>query len=233
MNLLSILSDLFYPPRCPCCGKLKSDGQPCETCEKGLTEQLLEKPLCKRCVNEKRLCQCGEYNPLFMGAAAVFFNDGTAKQGIYGLKFRKRSFAASFFADKMSDKFLEVFPNVKPDVVCIVPTYKKDLIKRDYDQVDLLGKAVAKWLDIKYEPKLLEKTRRTKRQHSLPKSERAANVKGAYKATSEINNKCVLLIDDIKTTGFTLNECSKQLRLAGAKEVYCLTALISPNKSCK
>lgn len=233
MSLLEFISDIIYPPRCPFCGELESSGQPCAACEKAALELKLEKPLCKRCGNEKRLCQCGEYNPLFSGAAAVFFNDGLAKQGIYGLKFRKRSFAAKYFARLMVCTFKENFPDINPDIVCIVPTHKSELFNKDYDQVDLLARPIAKELKIKYLPKLLKKVKRTKRQHKLSKSQRAANVKGAYKATALLDGECVLLVDDIKTTGYTLNECSKQLRLNGAGEVYCLTALISPNKSCK
>lgn len=233
MSILKPISEFFFPSRCPCCGELEPGGEPCEGCAEGLNKCVLKMPICKKCGNEKRLCACGEFNPLFTGAAAVYFNNGTAKQGVYGLKFRKRAFSAVFFGGKMAEVFSTSFPDIRPDAVCIVPTFKTDRKERDYDQVHLLARAAAKKLSLKYEPKLLKKIRKTKRQHELPKSERAANVKGAFKALASLDGKRILLVDDIKTTGHTLNECAKQLRLAGAEEVYCLTALISPNSSCK
>ena len=77
----------------------------------------------------------------------------------------------------------------------------------------------------------MKKIKNNKPQHILDASQRRRNVKGVYEATKNLDGKTVLLVDDIKTTGSTLNECAKQLRLKGAKEVYCLVGLIS-NSSC-
>ena len=233
MSVLKFLSDIVFPPRCPCCGELNENGLPCENCAEKLADCVLKKPICKRCGNEKQRCGCGEFNPLFNGAAAAYFNASAAREGIYGLKFGKRSSSAVFFGEKMAQAFEESFPNITPDAVCIVPTLPRELRQKDYDYVHLLAKTVSRKLELKYKPKLLKKIKATKRQHKLSQSERAVNVKGAFKAAERLDGKCILLVDDIKTTGYTLNECAKQLRLAGADSVYCVTALISPNGSWK
>ena len=96
-----------------------------------------------------------------------------------------------------------------------------------------MAKQVATELGIPLRSRILKKIKYNKRQHKLSFNERKLNVKGVFSAVGDLTGKTVLLVDDIKTTGYTLNECAKQLRLAGAENVYCLTALISSNNTCK
>ena len=74
--------------------------------------------------------------------------------------------------------------------------------------------------------KSLIKVKENQVQHNLFLNERFGNVKDAYRATDKIKGQTVLLLDDIKTTGATLNECAKELKFSGAKKVYCIAALI-------
>ena len=133
----------------------------------------------------------------------------------------------------MAKEFRRRYPDVRIDVACGVPSTKKELEDKSCDQVSLLARYVVKALRVQYSPKLIKKMRETKRQRELKHDERAANVKDAFKVRENLKGKTVLLIDDIKTTGYTLSECAKQLRLQGAKEVYCLTALVTAFNSCK
>lgn len=233
MKLLDEVLSFIYPKRCPCCGTLNDSDEPCETCADDLTEQLITGKVCRYCGLEKQYCQCRQYHYLFEGTAAPYYNRGAAQNGVYMLKFQNSPYAAKFFGRKMAESFKKRFKDVNIDFICIIPASKKDARQRRYDNVELLAKECAKTLGVPLKAKALKKIRVTERQHNLSHDKRQANVKGAYKATGRFDGKTVLLIDDIKTTGYTLNECSKQLRLAGAEKVYCLTALMTLNNSCK
>ncbi len=233
MKLFDLILDFIYPPRCPCCGELNDSGGLCDSCAVNIELQRVEGKICKYCGLEKHLCQCRRYHYLFSGIAAPFYNRDTAQNGVYMLKFQNAPFAAEFFGKAMSDCFKMCFPKLTVDMICTVPGTKKDLRHKTYDKVYLLGKACSKELNVPIKKNILKKIRQTEKQHKTTRDKRQQNVKGAFKATRRLDGKTVLLIDDIKTTGYTLNECAKQLRMAGAEKVYCLTALISPNKTCK
>lgn len=233
MSFLDSLFGFIYPTRCPCCAKLNISSLPCESCEMELEECRFVGKVCKKCGNEKEYCECSKYNYLFSGTVAPFKNLGVARDGVYGLKFCNRPYAADYFGTEMAKRFKCVFPNVKPDFICIVPSYRKLLSKRDYDYVLLLAKSVSKELGVPLKHKMLKKIKQTEKQHKLTYEQRKSNIKGVFKATVSLNGETVLLIDDIKTTGYTLNECAKQLRLAGAQSVYTATALLTLNNACK
>lgn len=233
MNVLDIGLQWIYPNRCPCCGELNVSDEPCNNCAEDLENCRIKGKVCRHCGLEKQYCRCREYHYLFEGTAAPYYNTGAAQNGVYMLKFRNAAFAAEYFGEQMAKSFKSAFSDVKIDFICIVPSSAKDLRQSRYDKVELLAKKCSKELKIPLKAKALKKIRDTEKQHNLSHDKRQANVKGAYKASKRFDGKTVLLIDDIKTTGYTLNECSKQLRLAGAEKVYCLTALMTLNKACK
>ncbi|MEE1238890.1 MAG: hypothetical protein UHO61_03080, partial [Acutalibacteraceae bacterium] len=104
--------------------------------------------------------------------------------------------------------------------------YRSRFLKRGFNQSRVLAEKIAEILGIPIADELVC-LKNGKRQHDLFGKERFENVKGRYKAKTGTKGKMLLLVDDIKTTGATLNECAKQLCLSGADGVYCVTALIS------
>ena len=230
MSILDKISRFFFPRRCVFCGSLSVDGEPCDECLWAAKECEIVGETCSKCGKAKNKCECNKTNYLFSGVAAVYYNIGVAKDGVYGIKMSHRAFAAKYFGEKMADSFKDKF-SVVPDVVCSVPGDRKTLRQGGYNHAVLFAKAVAKKLSLPYASKILKKIKNNKPQHTLDAAARRRNVKGVYAATTRLDGKTVLLVDDIKTTGSTLNECAKQLRLMGAKEVYCSVGLIS-NISC-
>ncbi len=229
-NISDRLLSLIYPTRCACCRKLIANGEDlCDNCKR---EIKYIDPLCSRCGLSKKGCRCRIQNFLFSGAVSVFENNGVAQNGIYALKFRKHYQASKFFGREMAKSFKKHFPNVQADFVCEVPVYVKD--KKRINHATLIAKAFSKETGFKYQKDVITKPKRIKTQHEVKTlEERVKNVKGAYKVTKELDGKTVILIDDIRTSAATLNECAKQLRLKGAVAVYCATALSSTIKKEK
>lgn len=224
------LSSLIFPPRCPICGELTGSDEPCETCEIELKKHLITGAVCNSCGQYKSKCDCGKVNFFFSGICGVYENSGVAREAVYAIKYHNCAFAAEYFGCMLADCFKMRFPNVNPDIVCAVPMFKHS--ERDYNHAELLAHHAAKRLDKPFLKRVLVKVRENEPQHKLSSQKRRENVKNAYVAKGDLSGKIVLLIDDIKTTAATLNECAKQLRLAGAEDVYCAVALISVKDTC-
>lgn len=230
LNIFEKLLCLVYPKRCACCNQLiESDMQLCEACQENIP---YIRKICIRCGSPTENCNCRVRNYLFNGSVGVFENRGVAQNGMYAFKFREHYSAREFFGSKMAEAFKKNFPDIQADYVCSVPMLREDKLKRGYDHSRLLAKEVAKNLGVKYNPNLIKKVRKTETQHSLKTfEERVKNVKGAYKVCKDLDDKVIILVDDIRTTAATLNECAKQLRLKSAQSVYCVTALVgTPQK---
>ena len=231
--LIDFLLYFMYPPRCPVCGELNGDGVPCPECIDGLEKQKITGEICKKCGRNVNACSCKGKNYLFSGICAVYTNAGVARDSVYAIKYNDRPYAAEFFGRETGAVFAARFKNVKPDMVCAVPMSAASKRKRDHNHAALIAKAAAKELGLPYRDKALKKLRNNVAQHTLNAEQRRQNVKGVYKAYGNLTGKTVLLVDDICTTGATLNECAKQLRLAGAEKVYCAVVLVTEKGACK
>lgn len=110
------------------------------------------------------------------------------------------------------------------EIMIPVPLGKKRLKERGYNQVGLVAQPLAYELGLKYEPDALQKTRETRSQVGLTASQRSENVQDAYQAEAQVvKEKSVAIMDDVATTGSTIEACTAALRSAGAQEVYVLT----------
>lgn len=222
---------VLYPKRCACCSRvIPVEKKLCAFCEGRLPR--LPAPVCRRCGQARVECLCRlNPRPLYWdGLCAPFYYRDVAAQGIRQMKFRGRADSAPFFAGEMARALREVFPKEKPDAVCYVPMTKRKQRERGYNQAALLAEHLAEELHL---PLLhsLEKTRDNKIQHKLKFAERQENVRGVYACRESLAGKRILLVDDIKTTGFTLNACAGALKAAGARRVVCVAAGIVPSKA--
>lgn len=228
MKFRDILRYVFFTKRCPCCMKvIYPFEEMCKDCA-GKLKPINE--ICNWCGNRKDNCDCRYRNFVFAKVTAPFENSGSAKNGIYRLKFSGFLQAADYYSKQMAECIKRDFRDVNIDLITAVPMFKKQRKRRGYNQAEVLAKSLSSVLKIPTNFKLLEKTKKTLTQHSLSFEERAKNVVGAYSVGKPLCGETVLLVDDIKTTGFTLNECAKQLLLNGAKAVYCVTAVITNPK---
>lgn len=219
MKLLKRLGTALFPTRCAFCGRVQpSEKTCCDSCEAALPRIL--PPVCPSCGMQKKDCRCRGAKHRFTRLTAPFYYEGIVRRGIWLFKFRGRPSAARRFGEEITRAVCREYAGIAFDGVTFVPLSKKGLRERGYDQARLIAEVTARQLHL---PLLtgLVKCANIKTQHTLPLQERRGNVVGAYRYEGDsLAGLRLLLIDDISTSGATLNECAKMLRLAGAKEVY-------------
>ncbi len=217
----------LFPRRCAVCARVIShDTVLCDDCKQEIKP--IDSKICISCGLPKKECVCAKYVYHFRGVVSPYINSGAARRSVYGYKFAKNYDAAEFLAKKMAISVLTNFSDISFDCVTFVPMHWHKKYITGFDYVNILARRCGAELRLPVK-RLLIKKKRNIVQHTLSHRERFNNVKNAFVAKHN-NYKNVLLIDDIKTTGATLDECARQLMLAGAENVYCVTAVIG---SCK
>jgi len=201
--------DLLFPPKCVFCGRVlnKVDDGWCDKCIESL-------PFAD---NWGR--QDGEFYDFCI---SPLYYRGAVRKSILRFKFRGATAYAGVYGKLLADCIREN-PDIDYDIISWVPLSSKRERSRGYDQAMLLALATALELhDVAVET--LKKPHDVQAQSELGgKDERSANISGAYVIADQeiIEGKCVLLVDDIVTTGSTLDECASVLRSAGATRVVC------------
>ena len=228
--LLSKLISFLYPNKCICCNKIIEDGTfLCEDCDKEILRN--DGKICTWCGLDEKLCRCKFFVYRFRKVVAPFKNDGIIKTAFYDFKFRNRTYCSHFFAENMADYVIRYYPEIKFDAICAVPMHYFDMVGSGYNQSEILAKEIGKRLGIKFDGKAIYAHKKKTNQHKIQVvNDRFNNIRSRYYFKNKNNYRNVLLVDDIKTTGATLDECARQLMLAGSENVYCITALVSEPK---
>ncbi len=221
---LSVLLAL-YPNKCAGCKKvIPKDKVWCDECKDALVTPKYTKH-CRVCFQQKEFCTCRKHPKFYRSAVSAYEYQTSAKEAIVRMKKINKEKTFDFFAQEMANTVNKRFKNVEFDAVLPVPMHSKKLRKRGFNQSEVLAQHISRKLNVLLETNLLFQRKNTKRQHTLKYKQRLANVKDAYKTTNVPSDyKTVLLVDDVLTSGATLNECAKQLRIHGVQNVYCITA---------
>jgi ComF family protein len=163
---------------------------------------------------------CQQNERQFDVCYSVFDHEDAAASLLYAFKFRGERYLSKYLSALLADCFIDNL--LEADYIVPVPMHKKGVSVRGYNQCELLCADLSNRLNI---PTLncLVKPVETKKQMTLAKAERAENVKGAFLCNADLQFKTILLVDDVLTTGATLNECANVLKKAGAVTVNCLT----------
>jgi ComF family protein len=183
--------------------------------------------ICTGCGSNVKNCECNRFIYHFDGVVAPFYNRDAAQKAFYDYKYRKHFRNAEFFVENMANVIKDNYDIEAIDCICCVPMDQRKKLSRGFNQSEELAKLLSRYLKIPLRNGFLKKAKSNKTQHELKLRDRFINVRGVYKAQSTTDAKTVLLIDDIKTTGATLDECARELKFAGVEKVLCATVLTS------
>ena len=208
MRIISAILDLLFPPKCVFCAKVLSG----------------EQYWCEKCADNLHLTveggkRSGEY---YEYCVSPLYYIGDVRKSLLRFKFRGATLYAEAYG-KILAACIRDNIDVQYDIVTWVPLSDKRKRERGYDQAKLVAAATASELETEL-TETLRKPKNIRAQSELRgKDERIANIDGAYEAVDSefLKGKCVLIIDDIITTGSTLEECAKTLLAAGARNVVC------------
>lgn len=228
MKLINWISSLIFPPRCASCLKVMGkrtvfcgkcmpeipfiDGITCEKCGISLSADL-PSPICGR---------CRERNFHFDKNIPLIEHFGRGREAVLNMKYKSHPVLKDL-ALLMANRIMASGEEV--DEITFVPMTKREERKKDIHITYFLSREIARLTGITHN-ELLYKTRETKKQKELTEKGRIENVRGAYEVCGDVKGKRILLIDDVFTTGATMDECSKVLKRAGAAGVFSATASI-------
>lgn len=221
-KIINLFIEAIFPSRCSACGKLGSFW--CSSCQEKIT--FISSQVCLYCQKiEKRGRHCSRHrrNRFLSGVIACFYYDEKAiKKIVYDFKYRGLAALAPVLAEKMISALEK--EKLRFDLVSFVPASRKRYLWRGYNQAEELAKEISQKAKTEMAPPLI-KICHTKPQVGLGKKERILNLKDKiqFRGDSEvIKNKTILLVDDVCTTGSTLEECAKAYKKAGAKSIWGL-----------
>ncbi len=226
--------DFFLPPKCPLCGTVSSShphGRPCPACL--LRIPFIGHPRCPRCgrgysteAGEDHLCgTCLTEGRTFYRARSIGAYEGLLLETIARFKFRGVSYLANPLGALLAEFEDPEFPFGEFELLLPVPLHPQRLRFRGYNQSLLLARRISRHRSIPLNFTALVRTRPTQPQTQLSGPERQKNIRGAFavRNPAAVQGKKVLLIDDVFTTGATVQECARVLLRAGADRVDVLT----------
>ena len=224
--------DLALPPRCIGCGtRVDAAGLACAACWSRIT--FIAPPLCSCCGapfdfeidGDRRCATCYAAPPAFDRARAAAIYDDGSRSLILGFKHGDRLHATPAFGAWAARAGTELLADA--DLIAPVPLHRWRLLKRRYNQAALIGGSVSKRTGVPHLPDLLERSRATPSQGELGRTARLRNVAGAFRLNprhaDRVKGSRIVLVDDVLTTGATVNACAKVLRRGGAARVDVLT----------
>lgn len=214
--------DWLFPPRCAGCGALGSLW--CDTCHAGVVQ--IGDPVCECCglplAGLSGCAACASHPYAFDASRAWGVYAGGLRRAILSLKHRSNAALGAVFAQAL----LQIFQQQgwKVDMLIPIPLGPQRLRQRGYNQIDLLARPFGELAGLPYAERVLIRQHDTLPQFELGAAERWINLRGSFVADpSPLAGQSVLLVDDIMTTGATLDSAAIALKKAGAKRVFALT----------
>ena len=235
MKLRTFVQETFrHDYTCPLCGREKFDETPfCKRCETLFAEpRLFVCPKCgRRSVSEGLCSDCKHLPPAFTHCRSFADYEPPLSYAVIKMKFHNQPFLAAPLAQKLVDVWQK--EGLIADGVCFIPLHEKRLKKRGYNQSELLARHFSEATGVPIVCALTKK-KESKEQRTLSREARKKNLSNCFSADKKaVCGKTLLLIDDVITTGATLDEAAATLKKAGAVNVYCLAVCATPDPALK
>lgn len=233
---------MVYPDTCSFCGKiLPTTTLPqkqitkdfiCNQCRESLP--YIQGPRCFRCgkplrYHEREFCyDCGQRHFSYDQGKAVWLHKGAVSKSIYDFKYHNKRIYAKTYGEELIRLYQHTIEMWRVDCIIPVPLHPRRQRRRGYNQAEVLAHYLGEALKLPVETKIVKRKRYTNPQKLLGHRERHNNLKNAFFVDSKYlqGMKNILVIDDIYTTGATIDGIAKTLKKAGIKKVYFLTISI-------
>ena len=217
---------VFFPERCAFCGEVIRPGTAlCPDCRAEERIRRILPPVCPFCGRETANCFCGRHKRLFERCVSAYAYRGAVRQGILRLKRKGKRDSARFFAARLAEDIRREYGQTHFDGIVPVPLSSGALKKRGYNPSLWLAQELSERLHVPVTDGLV-KLYETRPQKELCARERSGNLLGVFdwRGSVSAEGKRFLLVDDVVTTGSTLEECAKMLKLYGAVQVLAAAA---------
>lgn len=230
-SLLADLAGLIYPNVCQFCEKeiaTAKEGYVCKRCRSDI--KYIEPPFCERCgkpydgsITVKFICSdCKSSKIYFDRARSAVGYDGIVKKALHLYKYRSALWIEPMLAQILTTTMQKDLDSSKWDSIIPVPLHFVKFNERGFNQSERLSKSISKVTAIPVNKNVLKRIKYTETQTALDKTKRSENVKNAFLVKDNsgwMNGKKIILVDDVMTTGATVNECARMLRRAGVAKI--------------
>lgn len=232
-GIIDCFGRILYPQVCPLCGvvvDIRNNGT-CDECRGRIS--YVQSPVCLKCGKEIadeeiELCEdCSRYSRTYdKGFPAMNYIEPVT-DCVAQFKYNNRRELADFFAGEIIRCHGKEIAEISPEVLIPIPIHKKKLKKRGYNQAELLARSLGRRLDIPVDADVIKRNLNTMPQKKLDNVEREKNLKKAFILSREIvQYKKVMLVDDIYTTGATIEACTSLLKQKGVRRIYYTSVCI-------
>lgn len=233
-GMVMTVFDFLYPPRCPVCNHVRLPWEEvcCPACRKTL--KAVGEDTCYFCgrqvAEQEEYCsRCQKKRPVYERGFSVFLYEGTLRESLMGFKFRGREWNGRFYAEEILRCHKKELAAFGAEAVVPVPVHRRKMRKRGYNQAEIIARYIAKELRLPCRSRLLVRKRYTTPQKELGETERLQNLLDAFAVSDaprekkRMTPKSVILVDDILTTGSTLEVCGRILKRAGVERIAAVT----------
>ncbi len=215
-NICLNFKQLLPAQPCVLCGTMSHAGLWCAACDGALPYfDAAHCPVCACNTPDGSLCgHCLTHPPAFHHTVAAFSYHFPIDQLIQALKYHRQLALAPCFAEKLLNRIDE-----RPDLIIPMPLHPEKLKERGFNQASLIAAPIAQALGIALNEAACHRLRNTPSQTSLPWRERESNVRDAFDCTLDLSGKHIALVDDVLTTGASMNELARAVHNKGAKRI--------------
>lgn len=218
LNISAIIERTLPAQPCVLCGSMSHDGLWCHACDCTLPYlDVAHCPVCALPTPHGEICgHCLNHPPRFTRTSAVFSYAFPLDKLIHALKYGEQLALAQAFSEKLAQRIGRA---ALPDYVIPMPLHPAKLRERGFNQSLLLAATVARRLDLKLLHDACQRVRDTPPQSVLPWKERKKNMRNAFRCDMDLIGKRIALVDDVLTTGASLNALAEAVRKRGAVEI--------------
>ena len=175
---------------------------------------------------EEYCYDCTRQKHLFVDGRSLWMHKDAVENAVYAMKYQNRRIYGQTFGKEMAEHFLSYLWERKITLIVPVPLHSRRKRKRGFNQAEIVAKVLSKNTGIAMDAGAVKRIKATSPQKELGDKGRKRNIRGAFAVQKNVKGENIVLIDDIYTTGSTLDEAARVLKKAGAENVYFLTVSI-------